>query len=1109
MKKFIIIALVAVLASVLFVSCNNDVAYTEFLESEGAFVVDGKGYDSLQAAIDAAVSDSVKALANPVIVVKRDVNSRVVSIPEWESIEIDLNGNTLTFVDVKEDGAAFSVKEGASLLMFNGTVALNDETKSLVLVSGEEDSDVTFTDLNVNLADDQFAVDVSEAYIYILGDSYICGDILATKTMFVIADSSCISGDIVTVNTVALFQGKSSVIGDVLTIDSFIYVKEESILAGDVHVSGMKVRGAYLNTTADTEIFGVIYAEGLEKTTSEAEAYVWLDIANTVTVNMVNGFLFVQDKGHVYLENVDDGSIYGAAEGDSAITAPEDIDVDSGIYCMKNEEGITYFGNLIEAVREAEQSEETENDVVIYLLSDDEQDYSENPIAITRDLIIDLNGHQISNDNGGEAVLVVSDGVDLTITSVDKEHLIPTAVQGVFKTSIKGAGLLTVDNVEITGSIVSENDLKSMRAVFGGEITVLSLNDGYNGPGSTFRKDINTEGDVLINKAVFESSPGITSDESVRIWYSEGSVGEITAAVTVGVYNSELSIKSISGTTVSVTESCGAIGTIDAEDDVVLSTPKVSDVPGVELGVGVVNAGENAVKITGEADETYSVINGVGIIDSVTCGDFTAEVAGIYGDVNASGSISISYSFVGPAFLDEDDITIQTSGEDSDIVMDFVTFNSLSTYYANLETTGSGNISIKNSNGSAGSITTSGNVGLSTPETGSGNTLTITGTVVAETEVNAKGNEENHVIFRDSIICDFLLAEYGEFGAYNDDIDFIHTSDADIYDSYLNIGSISYDESSASANNVIITDPLVLPGNHIGHVKKIYADTLIVLSDEDPAQYNIEVGEAKTDSFADISCGKYLHFYVEKNAEATISGGEFGEFTFGGVHSEGNLKIKGGVFYGPTSIIGDGEINICGTTDSTYQPTQEEYYSVRFYGVQFLSEAVSIQCAFFKEEDFADVRSIVNKIDQYASDQKVFVVYSRVDSEHGWTETLSGVARYDLSSRHIYDSESAALYFYMDAYPNYQPSPSYYTITSGLFISDDSAPTFDFGDGMLNVGGCIALQKSEGGAEPAKLYSTKNDLTVYKCADTNIFNAGDSGIAVPTITTAGYCYQGL
>ena len=130
MKKFFIFALVAVLSISLFVACDNETAFTEILETAGAFVVNGKGYDSLQDAVDAVAN--AKLPAPPKITMTRDVAGRGASIPEDAYIELDLGGNKLTLTDVKEAG--LFVDKNAVLGILNGSVTLLDDDSDLCLV---------------------------------------------------------------------------------------------------------------------------------------------------------------------------------------------------------------------------------------------------------------------------------------------------------------------------------------------------------------------------------------------------------------------------------------------------------------------------------------------------------------------------------------------------------------------------------------------------------------------------------------------------------------------------------------------------------------------------------------------------------------------------------------------------------------------------------------------------------------------------------------------------------------------------------------------------------------------------------------------------------------
>lgn len=144
LKNVLIIAM-AIITLGLVVACSDDVVvttkdnsqdYTQVLESNGAFVYNGKKYDSLKLVLGDIELGKEPASDPKVIKVTKNVKDKAATIGEDLDIVLDLGGHTLTFYDVKDNG--LTVGADSNLQVKNGTLALQDKSKADHAVVGSD-----------------------------------------------------------------------------------------------------------------------------------------------------------------------------------------------------------------------------------------------------------------------------------------------------------------------------------------------------------------------------------------------------------------------------------------------------------------------------------------------------------------------------------------------------------------------------------------------------------------------------------------------------------------------------------------------------------------------------------------------------------------------------------------------------------------------------------------------------------------------------------------------------------------------------------------------------------------------------------------------------------
>lgn len=600
MKKYIVFALIALFATVLFIACDNNVkvdnsvAFTQRIASEGAFVVNGKSYDSLQAAINAATGAKMPAPDPVKITLTKDYAGRAVSIPEDAQVAIDLNGHTLTFVDLKETTPALSVEEGAYFALGNGTVTILDKTEGLTLIAADDAYYVVLASVNADLADGQNAIAAIDTHVYLVQNED--------------ADPTCVSGNI------------------------FLFGSDDN--------------KASLLTFEDTVVLGSVTAVGTNAAGDvPATSDVALIVANTLPdVRMTNALLDVVSTAHVTLNALAGTNKFVATPGSSSITnnSGVDIEVINGLYSIARSGVSSYYGSLQEALDSLD-----EDDLVIVLRDDDE---SEAPVVASNgwSFTIDLAGYDIS-------AFSISADADLTImNSVAPNALIPPTFAGSIYSEgavlvnctvgeplpaaakLRIGGTVTSDGfgayeAELVGNIVSTDVVIAHYCKFDNYPSITADSDVTITNSSLYVGDITSAGAVTIHYSDIYSTSPISANGYVKVTDVHGTIGNITAS---GVDDDGYAIKLVTDNYYGMTVGNLNAGSYDIYIDAYDDEPVTVN--------GIVNAGKVVADYAEFGDDIFA-ITAVTLSNS-TVGDGSGD--GVFAPV-----IAISYSTLNVNYL--------------------------------------------------------------------------------------------------------------------------------------------------------------------------------------------------------------------------------------------------------------------------------------------------------------------------------------------------------------------------------------------------------------------------------------------------------------------------
>lgn len=623
MKKYIIFALVAILAAVLFVACDDDVmldnntAYTEILEADKAFVANGKGYDTLQEAIDAALGKGSKGLGSELVYAKvsltKDIASRGASISGTDAkVEIDLNGHTLSFADVKD--SALVVEEGTALRLSNGKVTLIGKAENLKVVAADHAAKVELNNTAVETADGQFALSaVNETVsVWVKNDSVINGDVYIENGTFHLEDS-VIAKTVTAVDATVYFEEGALVTGDVTVYgeDGAITIYPTAVVSSNIAVTGK----ATLESNS-SDVYGTITVSGANSNyiVNADNKNVDLTILDNATVTVNNNG--IDTNGIVKVVEVDDSEwkifCYGDTEAQiiDASETPLDPSHFQNSFCYVLIDGERHYTETLSEAIELAYVNKTE---VVYML--DHVGSAEE--TISRSVTIDLNGRTEEHD------LSIADGVTLTLKS-------SAAGMGTVSGKISGDGNLETDSVIVSGTIWTLASLKTSKSEFENTINnVGTVEDvGY----SEFNRRITTTGSQTYKNTAFLSKSDLGTLDGSTITLTDVLFAKDGSSKAFSVSANEVSLVDCTGTV-------GAIETVNSsevEDKVVLS---VSNSAEKELeismlyakGYGSINVSSaGSVEITGD-NVSDTQIGGVvaenGNVNLSTTGTGTIEVA--------------------------------------------------------------------------------------------------------------------------------------------------------------------------------------------------------------------------------------------------------------------------------------------------------------------------------------------------------------------------------------------------------------------------------------------------------------------------------------------------
>ena len=405
MKKLSIVVLSIFMIFALFTGCNNEVpapegmgtpAYTENLESNGAFKVGNKSYETLDLAVKAIVA-AKQALNEEVIVLTRDVTGRGATIPaiEGAAIIIDLDGHKLTFTD-----NAIVVEENAYFGITNGEISIYSKNAQFSAIEAGAANQVVIKDLTISVAKDQVAIDVDGALYLSIDD--------------------------VTVNS---GNSKSADQNTVVVINN---VGEAKVT--DSEINGTIFASGYSDLSiADSEINGTVLASASE-----------LTIGKEVDVDVVLADatqLIVAGGGHVTLVGCEgEKSTIVCQNGESAVTIGPDVDtskveISVARWKIVSSTDTSYYGNLNEAAAAAEDG------ATITAVFDQSTEAPEEAATITGKTLLTIN-----LDNKPQKVDIILDGSNVAVES------------GALFSNVTGTGDVTFDKVTFYNSSDTTND---------------------------------------------------------------------------------------------------------------------------------------------------------------------------------------------------------------------------------------------------------------------------------------------------------------------------------------------------------------------------------------------------------------------------------------------------------------------------------------------------------------------------------------------------------------------------------------------------------------------------------------------------------------------------
>ena len=767
--KNVLIITIAILTIGLFVACNDDVvvaakdnnvAYTQVLESNGAFEYNGTKYDTLQLALKAIV-DGKGTPDVKTIKVLRDVTGPGASISAEKTIVLDLDGHTLTFIDVTD--SALSVGNGTSFTVKNGSMSLFDTSNAdLAVVKADGAQSLTLEGVNINTSGQYALVSdgTTNTTIDVKGGSVLTGNADISNATLSIADSSKLDG--------ALDADDSSI---TLGTDD----EDTSKITGEINLEGSANGKTTFTTRKSTTVTGKVTATG-QHTASETVKDVALDIKNTIdSLTLENSYINIPSPGHVTVDDMgSSGNYYVAEEGYSAVTLPagSDVVVNSGQCVVVTESMVSYYGSISEALADNKYAGAT-----IKLLKADTQDIDEN-LSIGYSVDINLNGYCLNTTN--ESSITLADGVTLKVFNNNGSNVTEAKFKAAVTSDSNGTSNFVVGKsddtakIEVTGTVNVTGSFTAAKAVldstvsaggvltsgYGAEfkstVSAASVTDGVNVTevaGSTFKDNVTaTTGALVSYKSAFTAtaSEKTISGSTLSIsssTFSDTNPYALTATgedYTVGnVAHSALEITTSTGSVASLTangggsikvDNSGATDTLTVTGNVSASKTANSTTTYYDVTLVGKNDGSKNVIVNGTIDGNDIELTQTTVNDNVIAHDNGEDLGSVVATSSTFDTKNVSDKKVSGSILNISTSTFAAT-----------TSGTASNFYA-LEASGADYVEgddahsaleIITSTGSVASLTANGGGSIKVDNSEATDTLTVTGNVSASKTANS------------------------------------------------------------------------------------------------------------------------------------------------------------------------------------------------------------------------------------------------------------------------------------------------------------------------------------------------------------------------------------
>ena len=540
MKKILILMLAVVLATAMLVSCSDDSAYTEVLESDGAFSYNGKSYGSLEEVIAAingskAVNYDATTEFDHTITLTRDVVTRSAKIAVDGSIVLNLNGYTMQLEDTSD--AAITVSNGTFCIK-NGTVKMNDSSSTAALIKANNEARVEFQG-DANIVGNIVVDDKASVYSY--DKAVFEGDVTLDGN----ASFSTYSSGNTTISTLTLPAGTSLNVGTTATVNGVDGDIEGDITAAegaeitsddeslDTELNGKIVEGVYYVESGSGKIYYASIAKAIEQgetkitqqyddenSNNNLPADIEIVTSKTLTIDSITlssgKTITLSGDGTV-------STVNGSADGTVAITGTTTVSEITGskatVKVTGTKTAMPTIGNVDAAIFTAEYAningdvETTGTQSYTNVVFGVEANEASDTAAIVPALTSTATNDAITiADSTGTVSSVIAESSSVTITD--------SRVSGNTLTT----GTLTAKTVSVTGN---EKVMPSI-----GGVDATSVEATY----ATITGNVSTTGTQSYNNVVFAEvenvAPNLTStvvDAVIVLTDSTGTVGAVTA----------------------------------------------------------------------------------------------------------------------------------------------------------------------------------------------------------------------------------------------------------------------------------------------------------------------------------------------------------------------------------------------------------------------------------------------------------------------------------------------------------------------------------------------------------------------------------------------------